>query len=246
MSTVAVPLAYLPIAEVTNPVVVVRVSGLSSNISIEVTPSGGVDSIKLPESVAKYVTRFKRELEYLVNMSFRLVCEGRVDYDVLGYVSVTNRVLRELLSHLSIDDLGIAYSIDRRLGLPDHVLGLRPADLVSQHYAWRRGESLVELGESVVFKVKAVRKVCRLSQPFLDVDKEALIHLTGKSAIALARAIADGDVGRVERILEFINGLWYSTYGLKIPCGGAPSIYVPGLEEVYCVEFDVSPKTSSF
>ncbi|MEM0351446.1 MAG: hypothetical protein QW459_00465 [Sulfolobales archaeon] len=240
----ALPLAYLPITKISNPVVIARADGMGLDLRVEITLSKGVDRVELPEPVAKYVIEFKKELERVVNLGFRLVCEGRVDYDALAYVTITNQILRELLSQLREDDYGIAYSIDYRLGLSDHISALRLIDLVNSHYAWRRGEPLVELGDRISFKVRAIRKTGKLGEPFLEVDREALVHVIGKSAIALAKAIVEGDSKMVERVIEFINGLWYSIYGLKAPCGEARSTYVPGLEEVYCVELDFSPKTS--
>ncbi|MEM2207524.1 MAG: hypothetical protein QXG17_02365 [Sulfolobales archaeon] len=240
----ALPLVYLPIARINNPVVIARVDGMSLDLRAEIIPFRGVDIVELPEPVAKYVIEFKKELERVVNLSFKLVCKGRTDYDALAYVTITNQILRTLLSHLREDDYEIAYSIDYRLGLLDHVLALRLTDIVNSHYAWRRGEPLVELGDKIAFRVRAIRKVAKPNEPFLEVDREALVHVIGKSAIALAKAIVEGDFRRIRRVMEFINGLWYSIYSLKTPCGEVFSTYIPGLEEVYCVELDFNPKTS--
>ncbi|MEM1930612.1 MAG: hypothetical protein QW780_01270 [Sulfolobales archaeon] len=240
----ALPLAYLPVAKISNPIVIARVDGISLDLRVEIIPSKGVDRVEIQEPVAKYVIEFKKELEKTINLGFKLVCEGRTDYDALAYVIITNQILRELLSRLKEEEYAVAYSIDYRLGLPDHISALRLIDLVSSHYAWRRGEPLVELGDRISFKVRAIRKAGKLGEPFLEVDREALVHVIGKSAIALAKAIIEGDIRRVKRIIEFANGLWYSIYGLRAPCGETHSTYVPGLEEVYCVELDFNPRTS--
>lgn len=227
-----------------NPVVVAKVSGLSFDVVVEVAPVRGEDAIELPDTVAKYVSEFKRKLESVVNLRFKLICGGRADYDVLTYVAVTNEVLRAFLPRLSEDYLNIAYSIDCELGLLDHVPALRLVSLVGTHYAWRRGEQPVDLGESVEFRVRSMRRISNLPQPFLDVGKNALAHIAGKSSIVLAKAIAEGDTERIRRVVDFVNGLWYSTYGLKVPCGEYLSLYVPGLNEVYCVELDLNPRIS--
>lgn len=242
----ATPLAHLPVAGANNPVVVVKADNIRSDLSVEVIPARGADRVELPEPLSKYIIGFKKELESMVNLGFRVFCEGKTDYDALAYVNITNQIMRMLLSRLDKDDLEVAYSIDYRLGLLDHVSALRPVDLIASHYAWRRWELPVELGRKMAFRVRTIRKVSRLSQPFLDIDREALVHIVGKSAIALARAIASGDVNETEKVVEFVNGLWYSIYGLRIPCGGVRSTYVLGLEEVYCVEFELNPKISSF
>lgn len=241
-----IPLAHLPIAGANNPVVVVKADNIRADLSVEVIPARGADRVELPEPLSEYVIRFKRELEGLVNLGFRVFCEGETDYDALAYVIITNQIMRALLSRLDRGDLEVAYSIDYRLGLLDHVSALRLVDSIVSHYAWRRWEPPVELGGGMTFKVRTIRKVGRLDQPFLDIDREALIHIVGRSAIALARAIASGDVDEAERVVEFVNGLWYSIYGLRVPCGGARSTYVLGLEEVYCVELEFNPKISSF
>ena len=239
----ALPLAYVPIAGANNPVLVARVGGLTLDLDVEVIPFGGEDRIELPEPVAGYVARFKRELEKAVSMRFRLICGGRADYDALAYVRVTNEVVRSLF-RLDADSLGLAYRLDYGLGLADHVPALRPADLVTSHYAWRYGEPLVELGQGTVLWVRRIRALGGLGQPFLEVSREALVHVVGRSAVALARAFAEGNPGRIARILEFVNGLWHSVYGLGVPCGETPSTYVPGLGGVYCVELELSPRTS--
>ncbi len=215
------------------------------DLDVEAVPSGGADRIELPEPAAEYVASFKEELERTVSMRFRLVCRGRADYDALAYVGATNEILRSLL-RLDRDSLDLAYSIDYRLGLPDHVPALRLTDLIASHYAWRYGEPPVELGESIVLRVRRIATLGDLPQPFLDVSREALVHVAGKSVIALARVFMEGDAEKAEKIIEFVNGLWYSVYGLRVPCGEPPSTYVPGLRGVYCVELGLSPRISSF
>ncbi|MCS7099175.1 MAG: hypothetical protein RMH84_01865 [Sulfolobales archaeon] len=240
----AIPLSYVPIPGASNPVVVARVDGLREELYVNVALARGLDRVDLPSAEARLIAEFKKRLEREVGLEFRVVCGGYSDYDALTYVRVTNEALRSLASRLDEDVLQVAYAIDRELELQDYVLALRLVDLLKTHYAWRWGEPPVELEWKLAFRVRAVRRAGSFRTPFLEVDREALVHLAGKSSIYLARAIMNGDVEGVARVVEFVNGLWYSVYGLKTPCGGGLSTYVPGLDGVYCVEVEISPRTA--
>lgn len=238
------PLAHLPVPGMSNPVIVVKVEGVNINVYADFLPLEAEDRVNLQDIVREHVIRFKRGLEELLSRKFSLVCRGESDYDVLSYVAITNELLKQISGDLSEAELRIASAIDSRLGLPDYVSAVRFASLVPHHYAWRRAEPVVDLGNEIVVKLKSIRWIGKLGQPFLEVSKEALSHLVGRSALVLAKAIREGNVETLRRVLRFVDGLWYSVYGLPVPCGSDSSTYVPGLGGVYCVELEFSPRTS--
>lgn len=239
-----IPVAHLPIPGVNNPVVMVNVDEIRVDVYVEVVLLGGRDQIEVPGVLGEYLLMFKKSLEKLLARSFSLICYGSSDYDVLAYTVATNKILKELSGSLSEDELRIASSIDLEMGLPGYVSASRYSPVLASHYAWRYGEPLVDLGLETVFKLRSFKAVGELDQPFLDVSKEAISHLAGRSSVLLARAITEGDVGTIRQIVRFVNGLWHSVYGLKVPCGESTSLYVPGLSKVYCAELEVSPRTS--
>lgn len=239
-----IPVAHLPIPKVNNPVVMVNVEEIKVDLHVEVVLLSGKDRVEIPGVLGEYLLMFKRLLEKLLARSFSLICYGSSDYDVLAYTVATNEILKELSGSLSENELRIASSIDLSIGLPDYVSASRYSSLLTSHYVWRYGEPLVSLGLETVFKLESFKAVSELNQPFLDVSKDAISHLVGRSAVLLARAIMEGDVRNIRQIMRFINGLWHSVYGLKVPCGEGMSIYVPGLSKVYCAELEVSPRTS--
>jgi hypothetical protein len=222
----------------------VNVEEVKVSIEVEVLLLSGRDRVEITGVLGEYMLRFKKSLERLLTRNFSLICRGTSDYDVLAYAVVTNEIVKKLSGSLSETELQIASSIDLDLGLPDYVSASRHSPMLTSHYAWRRGEPLVDLGLETTFRLRSFRVVSELSQPFLSVSKEAVSHLVGRSAVILARAVMGGDVEEVRRVVRFINGLWYSVYGLKAPCGGEVSVYVPGLNKVYCAELEVIPRTS--
>lgn len=240
----AVPLSHIPLPGVSNPIIVVRVEGLVEELAVEVVPARGLDRVVFSATVARLVTEFKKHLEREIGLEFRVICSGISDYDALAYIHTTNEILRTLISRLDEGAIQIAYSIDRELGVQDYVSALRLIDLLDTHYAWRWGEPPVELERKLAFRVRAIRRISEFKTPFLEIDREAIIHIAGKSSIHLARAIMNGDIEEVVKSVEFANGLWHSIYGLKIPCGEGISTYIPGLDGVYCVEMELNPKTA--
>jgi hypothetical protein len=234
----ALPLAYIPVPNSVNPVVVVRASGVVLNSHVEVVPREGVDTVYLPKDLAYYVIEFKRRLEELLNRRFRLICRGNSTFKPLLYVAVTNGILRSLYGKLDEDIVSIAAGIDIELGLPVYIPALRFTELTRTHYVWRYSEAFVELGEVVEFKVLRIAGYSKLSTPYI-IGREALVHLLGMLSLELSKAISRGDVVSIHRLIEFANGLWYSIYGLKTPCGGGPSTYVPSIGEVLCTEIEV-------
>lgn len=234
----AIPLAYIPIPNSANPVVVVRASGVALDFYAEVMPREGVDSVDLPEDIAYYVTRFKSRLEELLNRRFRLICRGSSTFKPLLYAAVTNAILRSLYGELDEGMVNIAVKVDVELGLPVYVPALRFAELTGAHYVWRYSEALVELGEVVRFRVLRITSYGKLGAHYI-ISREALVHLLGTLSLELSKAISRGDVASIRRLVEFANGLWYSVYGLKVPCGEGLSTYVPNMGEVLCVELEV-------
>ena len=234
----ALPLAHIPIPSSLNPVVVVRAVGVGVDSHVDVVPREGLDVVDLPKGIGYYVTEFKKKLEELLNRRFRLVCRGSSTLKPLLYVVVTNKVLRSLYGELDEGIVNIAARIDLELGLPSYVSALRFAELTSSHYVWRYSEAFVELNGGVTFKLVRTASYGTLSTPFI-VGREALVHLLGRLSLELSKAISQGDVNSIRRLIEFTNGLWYSIYGLKTPCGEGISTYVPNLDEALCTEIEV-------
>ncbi len=232
------PLAHIPIPSSLNPVVVVRAVGLGVDSHVNVVPREGLDVVDLPKGVSYYVTEFKKKLEELLKRRFRLVCRGSSTFKPLLYVAVTNNVLRSLYGELDEGIVNIAARVDLDLGLPSYVPALRFAELTSSHYVWRYSEAFVELNGGVTFKIVRTASYGALSTPFI-VGREALVHLLGKLSLELSKAISQGDVNSIQRLIEFTNGLWHSIYGLKTPCGEGISTYVPDLGEALCIEIEI-------
>jgi len=218
--------------------VVVRAVGVGVDSHVDVVPREGLDVVDLPKGIGYYVTEFKKKLEELLNRRFRLVCRGSSTLKPLLYVVVTNKVLRSLYGELDEGIVNIAARIDLELGLPSYVSALRFAELTSSHYVWRYSEAFVELNGGVTFKLVRTASYGTLSTPFI-VGREALVHLLGRLSLELSKAISQGDVNSIRRLIEFTNGLWYSIYGLKTPCGEGISTYVPNLDEALCTEIEV-------
>ena len=234
----ALPLAHIPIPSSANPVVVVKATGVILDYHVSVVPREGLDVVDLPAGVDYYVTGFKRKLEELLNRKFKLSCRGSSALKPLLYAVVTNGILRSLYGGLDESILNTATRIDVKLGLPVYVPALRFTELTDSHYVWRYSEAFVELGRAVTFRV--VRKVSygTLGTPYV-IGREALVHLLGRLSLELSKAVSRGDAASIRRLIGFVNGLWHSVYGLRIPCGEGLSTYVPNIDEVLCVEVEV-------
>jgi hypothetical protein len=236
--SLVLPLAHIPIPSSLNPVVVIRAVGVGVDSYVDVVPREGLDVVDLPKGVGYYVTEFKRKLEELLNRRFRLVCRGSSTFKPLLYVVVTNSILRGLYGELDEGIVNIAARVDLDLGLPSYVPALRFAELTSSHYVWRYSEAFVELNGGVTFKIIRTASYGTLGTPFI-LGREALVHLLGRLSLELSKAISQGDLNSIRRLIEFANGLWHSIYGLKTPCGGGVSTYVPNIDEVLCIEIEV-------
>lgn len=231
-----VPLFHIPIPGRHNPLivfpttheVVAEVTLAGEGIRVDV--SGSVDPSYVRSKATAFLTRLLSEVGMDVSLELRLKASADMPREYT-YVHATNTALELLGGKLDEDIVEAAWRIDVKIGLPQSVLALREAQIVSKPYIWRFGEGYVELGKNLTAEVfNRSETVLASNTPPLA---EYLTHLAGNCIINIFTGFREGS--NLSDLIRLYNALWYAIHG----------IYPPHAEEGFGVVFPDADKAVS-